>query len=103
MITVDDEKKDGLLIHNAYYRCFFLNNETKNNDGSGVINLLIQTRKTTDYDCKKANHDAEMILEKRFEKRNDGLVVTINQIQTHNFSKKEDCKSAKTDDTCRKG
>lgn len=56
-----------------------------------------------DYDYKKANHGAEMILEKRFGKCNDGLVVTINQMQTHNFSKKEDCKSAKTDDACRKG
>lgn len=98
MIIADDKKENGLPVHDAYHRYAFLNNETKNDDGSWVINLLILARERKDYDCKKANHGAEMISKKRLDKRNNGLVMKINQTQVHHFGKKEDCKSVKTNE-----
>lgn len=56
-----------------------MNDETKNNIGSGVINLLMQARKRKNYNCKKTNHGMEMILKKRLEKGDDGLVIKINE------------------------
>lgn len=74
----------------------FLNNKTESNDGSRVMNLLIQACKRKDYDCKKVNHGVKMISKKRLEKTNNGLVVKINQMQTHYSGKKKDYKSMKT-------
>ncbi len=98
MITANNKKEDGLLVHDAYHRCAFLNNETENDDGSGVMNLPILACKRKDYDCKKAKHGAEMILKKRLDKRNNGLVMKINQTQVHHSGKKEDCESVKTNE-----
>ncbi len=78
MTIANDKKENGLPIHNAYHRYAFLNDKKKNNDGSGVINLLIQGRKRKDYKCKKANHGVEMISKKRLKKGDDGLVVKID-------------------------
>lgn len=74
-----------------------MNDKTESNNGSEMINLLIQAYKRKDYDCKKANHSVEIIPKKRLKKTNYGLVVKINQTQAHLSSKKEDCKSAKID------
>lgn len=97
MTTANNEKKDGLSVYDVHHRYAFLNDRTKNNNGSEVINLLIQASKKKDYNCKKANYGIEMISKKRYEKRNDSLMVMINQMQAHHSNKKEDCKSAKTD------
>lgn len=43
-----------------------------------------------------------MISKKRLKKTHYSLVVKINQMQTHYFSKKEDCKSAKTDNATKR-
>ena len=98
MSAANDKMEDGLPVHDAHHRCAFLNDETENNDGSRMMTLPIQAREKKDYDCEKANHRVEMISKKRLEKRNDGLVMKINQTQAHHSGGKEDCKSAKTDD-----
>lgn len=78
-MTSNDDKKEGGFPAHTHYRCASLNNKTGSNDGSKVINLLIQACKKKDYDCKIANHGAEIILKKRLEKTDYGLVVKINQ------------------------
>ena len=97
MITTNNKKKYGFFVYNTHHEYVFLNNKTESNNGSGMMNLLIQVREKKDYNCKKANHGAEMILKKKLEKINYGLVVKINQTQAHHFNKKENYKSAKID------
>lgn len=64
---------------------FFLNDKIKSDNGSGLINLLVelwayQAHESKNYNCKKANHNTEMISKKRPEKSDNGLVIKINQV-----------------------
>ncbi len=94
--TADDEKEASLPVHDTHHKYAFLNDGTKNDNGSKVINLLIQARERKEHDCEKANHNVEMISKKRLEKQDGGLMVMINQMQAHHSGKKKDCESAKT-------
>lgn len=80
----------------------FLNDKTENNDGSEVMTLLIQVCEKKNYEGEKANHRAKIISKKRLKKRNNGLIVKINQLQVYHSGGKEDCESAKIDDVAEK-
>ncbi len=104
MTTANNKKEYGFSIYDAYHSYAFLNNKTGSNNSSEIINLIIvpkvcQVCKRKNYDYKKTNHSMKMISKKKLEKSDNGLVVKINQMQTHHSSKKENCESVKTDDT----
>lgn len=69
-----------VLVDDTFQKYAFLSNKIENNNGSGIINLLIQVCKIKEYDCNKANHGIEMISKKKLEKSDYDLVVKINQI-----------------------
>lgn len=99
LVTIANNKKeDGFSIYNAHHRYIFLIDKTQSNNSFGMMNLLIYTSQKKDYNYKKANHGAKMILKKKFKKTDYSLVVKINQTQVYHFCKKKDYKNIITDD-----